>query len=111
MTDQAGLRQRIMWNLGVTDETETPSTEQAALLDIYIADARGQLLEEGLCWWDMTDIPASVTAPFARVVAGECCDAFGKAGKGHEAKAAIGKRRLAALKSSEERATVRAEYF
>lgn len=111
MATKAALRQRILWNFGVIDETEDPSDAQADLLDTFIDSERSTLLEEGLCWWDDDDIPASVLGPLARIVGGECCDTFGKAGKGHEAKAIVARKKLAALKSSEEREPTRAEYF
>ncbi len=110
MATKADLRRMMLAHLKVIDATETPSSEHASMADLWIDAARGMLLEDSLCWWDEDAIPAAVTIPFAYYVAGLSCAAFGKNGKGYEAGVAPARTRIAALKSSDQRDTVRGEY-
>jgi hypothetical protein len=108
---KADLRRLVLVNLKVLDETENPSAEQASLLDLHIAAARGELFEKGLVWWDDEAIPDAVLIPYRAYIAGRCCTDFGRDGKGYEALGAAGRVALAGLKSSDQREEQRAEYF
>lgn len=112
MATKAELRRLVLAELKVLAAVTTaPSAELASLCDLYIDGARAELLERGLCWWDEDDIPAAVSVPLAKYVAADACSGFGKDGKGHEAKKAPARKAIAALKSTAQRETVRAEYF
>lgn len=108
---KADFRALVLRHLGVIDPTEDPDAEQARAIDTWIDGARGLLLEKGLCWWDENDIPTAVTVPLTWVVAAMACGTFGRAGKGFEAGLAPGRQQIAALKSPEQRETVRGEYM
>lgn len=108
---KADFRKMVLTHLTVIDGSEDPSAEDAATMDVWIDAVRGELLEEGRCWWGEDAIPAAVTGPLTLIVASRACDSFGKAGRGHEAKEEGGQKRLNRLRSTEERPTVQAEYF
>ena len=91
--------------------TSAPSAAQATLCDLWIDGARGLLLERGLCWWDENDIPASVTITLTEYIAAKACGAFGKNGKGYEEKEQSSWTMIASLKPSEQRETMRPDYF
>lgn len=112
MTTKADLRRMVLLELKVIAHvTQAPSQTQADTCDLWIDGARAMLLEGGLCWWDANDIPASVTIPLSKYIAALSCGAFGKDGKGHEAKEFTARAQIAALKSSAETETVRATYY
>lgn len=111
MATKADLRRLVLAHLTVIDPEDTPTAGQASQLDLWIDADRAWLLERGLCWWDEDDIPAAVSGPLARFVAAGCCAAFGKANKGYEAQRNPARKEIAALKSSEQRETVRQDYF
>lgn len=112
MATKADFRRMVLLELKVIAHvTQAPSQTQAETCDLWIDGARAMLLEVGLCWWDEDDIPASVTLPLSKFVASQACGAFGKDGKGHEAKEWPARAQLAGLKSSAETETVRAAYF
>jgi len=111
MTKQQ-LRRMLLAHLKVINAAdESPPAELANLADIWIDTSRAELQERGLVWWDANDIPDAAAMPFMLWVASQAAPAFGKNGKGHEARMMEGEVRLAALKSSAERPTVRATYF
>lgn len=110
MATQADLRRLVLTHLTVIDPTDSIEADQASALDLYIDGATGELKEKGLCWWDPDVIPSAVTLPLMRYVAALSCKAFGKGGKGYEADMSPARNAIAALKSSEERPTVRGEY-
>ena len=111
MTTKADLRVLMLAHLRVIRAGETPAAEIASLADLYIDGGRGLLMEEGLVWWDEDDIPDAVSIPFAHYCAGLAAVSFGKGGKGYEALGAAAKTAIAALKSGEDRETVRGDYF
>lgn len=112
MATKAALRLLVLRELKVIGTVATAaSPAQMRVCDEYIDGARAALLEGGLCWWDEDDIPEAVKVPLSKFVAAQACAAFGKDGKGHEAKEIPARKRIAALKSSEERETVRQDYF
>lgn len=108
---KAQLRRMILTHLRVIDPEDSPSAGQASQLDLWLDSARAALLQRGICWWDEDDVPAEVCVPFTKYVAAQCCSAFGKAGKGFEASEIPAANEIAALKSSEQRPTTRADYF
>lgn len=111
MATKSDLRRLTLSFMTVIDDTEDPSATQARTLDIYIASVRALLNEKGLCWWDDDDIPDAVLIPMRRFVAAVSCGDFGRAGKGFEAGEGTALLALASLKSSDQRETVRGEYF
>lgn len=110
MATKADLRRMILTHLMVIDSTDNPDAEQSKLIDLWIDGARGQLLEKGLCWWDEDVIPTSVLVPLVRYVGSLSPQSFGRGGKGYESYEKPSLMQLAALKSSEQRETVRGEY-
>ena len=112
MATKTEFRRMLLAHLTVISETTVaPAPETGALADLFIDGARALLLEKGLCWWDEDDIPDAVTLPLMRYVAALACSSFGKRGKGFEEQEDPARRAIAALKSGDERPTVRAEYF
>lgn len=105
----AQLARRVGLRLRVIDEGEELSSTQLADITQAIGDLRAELLERGLCWWDAGTIPDACVAPLADWVAYEVADAFGKIG--NEVKRQRAETRIAALRSSEQRPPVKAEYF
>lgn len=111
MATKADLRRLILSHLTVIDETENPSAEQASLLDIFIAAARGELGQAGLVWWDDATIPDEVLIAFRTYIAGKCCSDFGRVGKVTAEDIANARADIAGLKSSDAREEQRAEYY
>lgn len=112
MASKSDLRRMVLLELKVIAHvTQAPSQTEAQTVDLWIDGCRAMLLEIGLCWWDEDDIPAAVTVPLSKYIASQSCAAFGKAGKGHEAKEFPARAQLAGLKSSAETETTRASYF
>lgn len=112
MATKAQLRRLVLAELKVIAAVTTaPTAEIGALCDLYIDGGRAELLEKGLCWWDEDSIPDAVSVPLAKYIASQACAGFGKDGKGHEAKERPALKKIAALKSTAQRETVRAEYF
>lgn len=107
MATQAEIIRMLLADLTVIDAvTVAPATELASLAELWIDAARAELSESGLCWWDADSVPASVSVQFVRYVSSQCCGAFGRANKGYEAREIPARRRLAAIKSTEERPDV-----
>jgi hypothetical protein len=111
MTTKAELRRLVLSHLRVIDPTQNVHADQQGLVDLYIDGVRAELLEDGLCWWDEDSIPAAVSIPLSRFVASQACGAFGKAGKGYEDQAISARKRIAKLKSSEERPEVVGQFY
>ena len=112
MASKTDLRRMVLLELKVIAHvTQAPSQTQAQTCDLWIDAGRAMLLEAGLCWWDEDDIPQSVMIPVSKYIASQCCGAFGKDGKGHEAKEPLALVKLAELKPSAHRETTRADYF
>lgn len=108
---KADLRAGVLRLLVVIDPTESPDAEQQQTLDVIIDACRDQLEELGLVWWEEDAIPGAVFLPLRRYVAAFACTDFGRAAKGYEAGEEMGLKALRKLKNSEQRETVRTEYF
>ena len=113
MATVADLRLRVLRRLGVLDHVRAPAAEEVEACDACISDVRAELLERGLCWWDAEDIPASVLPALTVYVAALAAGPFGKMGKGYDGERVENKarQRIAALKSTTARETVRGLYY
>lgn len=105
MTRAEAIKQ-VLQNLTVLDAISQPAAEDAATVGARLDQVRAELTERGLCWWDADSIPESVSGAFCDRVAEACGPAFGKA---YDANGAD--KRIAAVKSPEQREPIRQEYF
>lgn len=105
MTRAEAIKQALQ-NLTVLDAISEPAAEDALTVGLRLDQERARLTDLGLCWWDAESIPDGVAGAFCDLVAAKSAASFGKAFEATGAQAAI-----AALRSSERREPVRAEYF
>lgn len=110
MKTKADLRRMMLAHLKVIGSTDTPSSEQASMADLWMDGARALLAEEGLCWWDADAVPDAVTLPFVIYTAGLCCSAFGKNGKGYDAMVPGAEKQLRKIRAKAQIDEVPGEY-
>lgn len=77
MATQADLAKRVLRRLHVLEGGETPSAEDDAAADDAIADVYAELEENGLAYFELSDIPTAVMPGLIRMVASELAPEFG----------------------------------
>jgi hypothetical protein len=72
MAARADLVSRVLQELYVLSGTETPSTEDDAVVDKAIDEVMAELAERRIAYWEVTDIPEAVMRGMTLMVAGNC---------------------------------------
>lgn len=74
---KADLRNRALEHLGVLAAGESPSAEDAALVDGRIDSLHEKLMARRLVNFETSAIPDEAVHDYMRIVANECAQAFG----------------------------------
>lgn len=76
MATQSDLVTRVLRRLHVLEAGEVPSSEDDAAVDDIITDLYAELEENGLAYFELSDIPAAVMPGLIRMVASDCAPEF-----------------------------------
>lgn len=76
MATQADLVKRVLRRLSVLEGGETPEADDDAVVDDTIADIFAELEENGLAYFELSDIPDAVMPGLIRMVASDVAPEF-----------------------------------
>jgi len=74
----AQIRVLIGEELGLISGNEVMSADDNDKITRRMAGVRAWLIEEGLCYWASGATPDAAALPYAKVIASQCADVYGR---------------------------------